>query len=595
MIRGVSLMVAALAIGPACLHVLAESPAEQAAAARNRLTAWHGEKPESGERLLHIIAWRSSDRGFAENHRQRLDRMLTDIQSFYRRELQRHGLAPGTIRLDRDTTGQLVIHEVTGAGRWADYGRSDGSRIRAECLPVLRQKGIDINRETIMIFTNLASWDPLKGRFQHKSPFYAGGDWRRGIAWQLDSPELDTLNLPLLEPLIEDGEYGRISLGKHNSIFIGGIAHELGHALGLPHCRARRDEERQGTALMGSGNRTYGDERRNEGKGTFLTLAHALRLASHPQFTKSIKGIAVTPKGEFSDLSIVARNDGKSFTVQGRADCQPPVYVVIGYLDPEGGGDYDSRTVTAVPDREGRFELECNAVVPGRSASLRLVACHVNGSTTKRTFPYSVEPSGRVDVRAARALLALDPFLDRLHVAGPAAAKQQIPADEWAVRLAAAVLEGRSDRRKTIDPQATNPDVTSLPLSQAVPVTAQVGWRQPAYDNLPQRDALIEAAGQLYETGIYAHAPAVHAYAVGGKWRRLRGACGLPSRRGGSVVFVILSDGREVFRSPRLQPGRIVSYDVDLTDVTSLELRTENAGDGNNGDWGIWLAPMLSR
>lgn len=346
---------------------------------------------------------------------------------------------------------------------------------------------------------------------------------------------------------------------------------------------------------MGSGNRTYGDERRNEGKGTFLTLAHALRLASHPQFTKSIKGIAVTPKGEFSDLSIVARNDGKSFTVQGRADCQPPVYVVIGYLDPEGGGDYDSRTVTAVPDREGRFELECNAVVPGRSASLRLVACHVNGSTTKRTFPYSVEPSGRVDVRAARALLALDPFLDRLHVAGPAAAKQQIPADEWAVRLAAAVLEGRSDRRKTIDPQATNPDVTSLPLSQAVPVTAQVGWRQPAYDNLPQRDALIEAAGQLYETGIYAHAPAVHAYAVGGKWRRLRGACGLPSRRGGSVVFVILSDGREVFRSPRLQPGRIVSYDVDLTDVTSLELRTENAGDGNNGDWGIWLAPMLSR
>ena len=60
-------------------------------------------------------------------------------------------------------------------------------------------------------------------------------------------------------------------------------------------------------------------------------------------------------------------------------------------------------------------------------------------------------------------------------------------------------------------------------------------------------------------------------------------------------MFVILSDGREVFRSPKLQPGRIADFDVDLTDVTSLELRTENAGDGNNGDWGIWLAPMLSR
>ena len=90
--------------------------------------------------------------------------------------------------------------------------------------------------------------------------------------------------------MITDGEYGRISLGKHNSIFIGGMAHELGHALGLPHCRGSADEAQLGTALMGSGNRTFGDEIRGEGRGTFLSRAHALRLASHPQFSNSLQG-----------------------------------------------------------------------------------------------------------------------------------------------------------------------------------------------------------------------------------------------------------------------------------------------------------------
>jgi len=37
----------------------------------------------------------------------------------------------------------------------------------------------------------------------------------------------------------------------------------------------------------------YGDEERDEGKGSFLTLAHALRLASHPQFSGSIKGLGL--------------------------------------------------------------------------------------------------------------------------------------------------------------------------------------------------------------------------------------------------------------------------------------------------------------
>ncbi len=65
-----------------------------------------------------------------------------------------------------------MVHEVTGAGGWAEYG----GRIRAECVPVLREMGIDINRETAMIFANLAKWDPQKLEFRHQSPYDASGD-----------------------------------------------------------------------------------------------------------------------------------------------------------------------------------------------------------------------------------------------------------------------------------------------------------------------------------------------------------------------------------------------------------------------------------
>ena len=79
-----------------------------------------------------------------------------------------------------------------------------------------------------------------------------------------------------------------------------------------------------------------GEGLRGEGKGSFLTLAHALRLASHPVFCGSVKGIDQKANAVPTDLAI--KEDGKGFTFSGKVTADPPVYGVVAYMDPDGGG-----------------------------------------------------------------------------------------------------------------------------------------------------------------------------------------------------------------------------------------------------------------
>ncbi|NNJ27719.1 hypothetical protein [Alienimonas chondri] len=390
-----------------------QSPEQQAAAANRILNDWRAAErddtePEEAERLLRIVCWTPADREFPANYQERLDRIMKHIQAFYADEMERLGFGRRSIHLEVDSEGKTILYTVRGEQPTSHYGKSSGREIRGECVPALAAEGIDADRETIVIFCNLADWDGKALRFSHNSPYYAGGTGARGTAWQLDSPELDVIQLSRTRPMMFDGQYGRISLGRHNSIFIGGIAHELGHALGLPHGTVPRAQQVRGMPLMGSGNRTYGEELRNEGPGSVLAFPHALRLASHPQFSGSVKAIRTAPEARFEDLAIAAED--KTISVSGIVTGTPPVYGVVAYFDPAGGGDYDSLVASAVPDADGRFALSATDLAPGKDAQLRLIPLHCNGAvqggaaspTSPFTYDYQVDEEGVPDVSAVK-------------------------------------------------------------------------------------------------------------------------------------------------------------------------------------------------
>ena len=581
---------------------------EQVPKAMSYLNAWEQDNSEKKDRYLHIVYWTPSDREPAADYQPRLQRMLEHIQAFYSDEMKRLGFGARTIQFNYGEGQELVVHLVEGQAPYAEYNVQSGNKIKQECVPTLEAAGIDVKNETIVIFCNMADWDAENRALTHRSPYYAGGSARGGTAWQLDSPILDTVHLANKGDKLRDGQYGYISMGKHNSIFIGGIAHELGHSLGLPHCRERPDERAVfGTALMGSGNRTYGNELRGEGKGSFLTLAHGLRLASHPQFSGSVKQLHVQAKAKIVDPMI--KQAGKGFTFTGRVEGDLPVYAVIGYMDPEGGGDYDATTTTSIPDAQGNFTLHCQALRAGKKAKLKVVACFVNGSATGNVgawspfvYDYSVDKKGGADVRYWSHQMSLAPLVKALaHPqdkeairAGVQFAKAHAAGEETA-GIARRLLQSMEPGRAFQQAASIPAEAQTFTLSDLKPDFASVGWLKPVLGRVPHPDALFECGSQIFTSGIYAHAPAEHRYELSGQWKMLSGRCGMYDRNNGSVVFVIEGDGKELFRSGLTRNGGLPRFEVSVEGVKELRLIVEDGGDGSSNDWGLWLEPMLSR
>ena len=579
------------------LGLLSMSPvtAGDVPAALKILDGWHEGVERTEDRTLHFILWTPNDREPPENYTERVPRIMEDIREFYAREMERHGFGRRTINLPYDDKGKMVIHLSTGKHATSHYEMESGQEVRKDCLETLKAAGIDGDKETIVMFCHLATWDEEALNFTHKSPYYAGGNHQRGSAWQLDSPELDTLNLAAKTPMIHDGQYGHISLGKHNSIFIGGVAHELGHAIGLPHCRETPEESVRGSALMGSGNRTYGDELRGDGKGSFLTLAHALRLASHPMFSGSTKGMNFPVKSTLHDLSITA--EGKEMKVSGRVEANPPVYAVIAYFDPAGGSDYDARTASAVPDKDGKFSLSCSDFPAGKAGELRIVPLHVNGGTagwlsqSPFRYPYLVSAAGTPDLSTLTIKKELEPVIEALKNRQPKVAKEESSKLKGrAATIAENILSSTSKGAPS-----DNTDGKEASLTSFHPTSSKVGWFRPVFNSIPEPPFLLEVGGQIFDRGIYAHAPASHEYDLGGTWSKLEGHVGMLSGKGGTVQFEVRGDDKVLWRSKTVRDGKSIPFSVDIQGVKSVTLNTHPTNDGTGSDWGLWLNPVLRR
>lgn len=218
-----------------------------------------------GEHQLNVIYFHGKDSKPVADYERRLSELLLYLQQYYGKEMARNGYGARSFGLTLRENGNVQIHHICGKLPHAAYAYGSGHNL---CLAEVNayldaEPGRRTSQHTIVIM-------PTHYNEQYNDmnpggvPFYGLGT----NCFALDYAHLDIRHLG------QDNTLGHL-LTK----WYGGLAHELGHGLNLPHNKGTAgDNAALGTALMGAGNYTFGL------RPTYMTAASCNILANSELF-----------------------------------------------------------------------------------------------------------------------------------------------------------------------------------------------------------------------------------------------------------------------------------------------------------------------
>ena len=585
---------------------------------QKRIAEFHQGAEQSNE-VFRVVYFHGSDSGPQDNFRERLNDVFVDIQEFYFDEMEKNGFkATQKMPLELEN-GQLVVHVVAGKDPTNSYSsRSDSAReIRDQCELALRGK-LDFDADYVIILCGLVKKDGE--RYIFNSPNYAlPCDHTYGCSFV---PDCEKFNIDLISDTQSKISYAKEdkrfveTLAKYNTRRTGATAHELAHALNLPHNgQTRSARKRKGLALMGSGSHSYRKQLwdRNS-KGAFMTLSMSASLAAHPLFTGSDRGRWKVAKCRFESVNYSVK--GRRFEIKGVVKSDPPPLAVTAFVDPADGGsirDYDATTWVGGVGHDGAFHVTVDEHLPGPH-ELRLAVLLANGATEIPTSSqYEANEKGIPDVARLNSLQLVGP-IEELLVQGKDARAAAVATDliKQIQADGSKHSEGLLSQLKHIaslaDPLKvellSDVDTKTVFLSDVQWESAEAGFGEPARNRVyanPKKakrnksGVLLQIGGIFYKKGLYGHANSRFVFDLDGKWSNFESVAGLQTGAIGRVKFSVKGDGRVLFTSDELAGSKVAMVNLDVQGVKKLELIAESATRAKGGSWTAWGAPMLKR
>jgi len=555
------------------------------------------EEPQ-GVPPIKVVYFTPSDRTSPPDRQERLGRVMKHIQDFYRKGMEANGHGLKTFALEWETPEKLRLYDVQGQRPFENYPKGSEGIVHEEVRNALKQKGINIDDEYVLI---LGAWVEWKGVIAREIGPYSGiGNLYSGVAFACDDKLIDADLLASKEPGGYHYMIGPCSLGMYNTLYVGGIAHELGHAFGLPH-ESEQDSQREtlGISIMSKGNHYYGKALRNEGPDTFLPAVSTLTLSAGRAFNSDFKRAA----GRWSIEQLDAAFQDKKLIVNLKIRSDLPQLHIAAYNDNLlTPGDYDATGWIAASENpvenlhEFRleidelelvpYEMRLRFIVPGGIGDIAPIRySNITGTPTVQAFSDTM------------ARMKINDFLDKKEwdSVSEVIEKQieRFPKSRtWVQKLKH--LKTVKNPPDFFKPDTVSEEIKTIDLTYAKALEERVGWYEPSRGILRQF-GFIEVDGTFFTSGIYAHANSLYKFSIGKQWKDFRFMYGVQDENPGEIIFIVRGDGKEIFRSETVRPGKVHFKQIDISDVEILELITEYAGSNTRFGRGLWLDPQLTR
>jgi hypothetical protein len=332
---------------------------------------------------LNVVYFVPSDVAVPADYHRRLSEILLNAQEFFGNEMQRNGYGLKTFGLLKDDAKKRIkLIEIKGKQGKAAYPYNGGSgAVQSEIAAYKASNPSAFTSDHYLIIIPAYEYD-TNGE-PGGPPFYGVGK----SCFALDYADQDVKYL---------GAGG--TLGTRATKWIGGMIHELGHGLNLPHNRQKAlSEASLGMSLMWAGNSTWGKS------PTFLTKADCAVLNTNQVFNNDNKIYYASVTAAVMRIQAAYDAGKASIILKGKYSSNATVTDLVYFNDPnvnnEGTGvnrDYNAIAWTSKPINNDSFyvEMPINDLVEKADNipyELKLKMVHENGTVTETAYSYTFQ------------------------------------------------------------------------------------------------------------------------------------------------------------------------------------------------------------
>jgi hypothetical protein len=294
---------------------------------------------------LNVVYFIPNDITEPADYHRRLSEILLNVQDFYGKEMERNGYGYKPFGLLKDNVKKRIkLIVIKGSQGKVAYPYSGGAAaIQQDISNYKATHAAEFTGDHYLVITPATTYD-ANGE-PGGVPFYGTGKY----CYALDYADQDIKYL---------GAGG--TLGTRATKWIGGMVHELGHGLNLPHNRQKFSSETSlGMALMWAGNGTWGISK------TFLTAADCAVLNVNQIFNNDNKVYYDTSTAAILEIHANYDASKAAIIVDGKYSSSSTVKDVLFFNDPnvnnEGTGvnkDYNAIAWTSKPIGTDGFAIE---------------------------------------------------------------------------------------------------------------------------------------------------------------------------------------------------------------------------------------------